>query len=500
MERKISLKAAGIILASAVIFAFVLGIVITGSLSTVANRANAQDRGMIKKQPIPLVTEEGESPFVRVASEVMPAVVNVSAERKIVQANRGFRFEGPFEDFFKDFFRELPPQVGKSQTLGSGVIIDSKGYILTNNHVIRDADKIIIRLMNKKEYKGSAVKVIGTDLRTDLALLKIEADEALPAARLGNSDEIKVGDWAIAIGNPFALDGTVTVGVISAKHRSGISLPEGPVYQNFIQTDAAINPGNSGGPLINIHGEVIGINTAITSAGMSPGNIGIGFAIPISLARKVADDLKLKGKVVRGYLGVYPQQITDELKESMRLASTDGVLLGEILPGTPADKAGLKDGDVIVEYNGRKITDAESFRLMVADTPVGTEVPLKVIREGKTMTVRARVAEMPEDLVAQPPQEVKQELGLKVANISSDDAKELGVAEKEGVVVIEVEPGSPGDEAGIKRGDVITKIDLKPVKSVAEYLRLTKSLKSGKAYAFQIKQGGRSRFVSVRKP
>lgn len=501
MEKKISLKAAGIILASAVIFAFILGITITGSIGSIANQGLAQESVVKgKKQPLPLVTEEGESPFVKAASDVTPAVVNISAEIKIVRERRGldFQFEGPFEDFFKDFFRDLPPVIGKSQILGSGVIIDPEGYIITNNHVIKDADKIVVRLMNKKEYKETQVKVIGRDSRTDLALLKIDAKESLPAARLGNSDDIKVGDWAIAIGNPFALEGTVTVGVISAKGRSGISLPEGPVYQSFIQTDAAINPGNSGGPLIDIHGEVIGINTAITSTGMSPGNIGIGFAIPINLARKIVADLKARGKVVRGYLGVYPQAITEDLKESMHLAGTEGVLLGEVVPNTPAGNAGLKDGDVITEFNNKKVVDVESFRLMVAETPVGTEVPLKIIREGKTMTVRAKLTEMPEEVAAKPPEEIKAEFGLRVADVNSDEGKTLGINEKQGVVIIDVTPGSPGDEAGLKKGDVILKIDLKAIRNVADYERISRGLKKGRAVAFQVKRGGRSMFLSVR--
>ncbi|MCS7258895.1 MAG: trypsin-like peptidase domain-containing protein, partial [candidate division WOR-3 bacterium] len=300
----------GILIAVAVIFAFVLGLFIAGALNFRSrNTLEAQVKPQISESKYSAVTEEGTSPFVKVAEMVIPTVVNISAEKVVKTRSRDFWW--PFDDeWFKKFFEGLPkiePETEKRQTLGSGVIISEDGYIITNNHVIADYDNIVVRLYDKTEYKGKKVKVVGRDPKTDVAVLKIDpGNRKLPVAKLGNSDEIKVGDWAIAVGIPFGLEGTVTVGVISAKGRSNIPLPE-ISYQDFIQTDASINPGNSGGPLVNIRGEVIGINTAIRSP--VGANVGIGFATPINLVKEIAETLIKKGKIVRGYLGIYPQEI-----------------------------------------------------------------------------------------------------------------------------------------------------------------------------------------------
>lgn len=363
MDSRISLKMVGVIAGAAAVFAFLFGLIISSSLPGTGFRKEA----VAQTTPLTLAGDFGDSPFVKVVEIVSPAVVNISAE-KVVNRSPGFGWEfgSPFDDFFRDFFPRMPDTQQRSQTLGSGFIISEDGYIITNYHVVRDAQDIVVKLTSKQEFKNGAVKVVGYDSRTDIALLKVQSKDPLPIVKLGDSDKMRVGDWAIAVGNPFHLEGTVTVGVISAKGRSNIPLPEGPDFQHFLQTDAAINPGNSGGPLVNIRGEVIGINSAITSP--SGGNVGIGFAIPINLARTIIEELRTKGKVTRGYLGVYLQEVTEDLKSALDLPSLEGVLVSEVMANTPADKAGLKNGDVIVEFNGEKVTDVQTFRLMVAGT------------------------------------------------------------------------------------------------------------------------------------
>ncbi len=476
---------------------FVIGIVVGLILSARLNltpRLHSEDTASIKAQ-VPLVNTEGHSPFTKIAELAMPAVVNISAEHIIKQP--GGQFPTPFDDFFKKFFGEeapqfkMPPREFKERSLGSGFIFKKDGkfyYIMTNNHVIRNADKIIVKLSDKKILKGDKVKVVGTDPRTDVAVLKIEYSGDLPVLRLGNSDSIQVGDWAIAIGNPFGLDRTLTVGVISAKGRSGIPLPQGPDYQDFIQTDAAINPGNSGGPLLNIRGEVIGMNTAITSP--SGGFVGIGFAVPINTAKWVAEQLIKHGKVSRGYMGIRPQPVDENLAKAYGLKKPYGVLVAEVLDETPAQKAGLKEGDIILEYNGKKVTDLQEFRLMVAETPPGTKVTLKVISpDGKTRKVTMKLAEYPENektATSSGAQEEKVEpgkvkwAGLTVVDARSDEAKRLGFAAEEGVVVIEVKPGSPADDAGFLKGDVIVKVGTNTVKGLESFKRAMKKYKHSK--------------------
>ncbi len=476
---------------------FVIGIVVGLILSARLNltpRLHSEDTTSIKAQ-VPLVNTEGHSPFTKIAELAMPAVVNISAEHIIKQP--GGQFPTPFDDFFKKFFGEeapqfkMPPREFKERSLGSGFIFKKDGkfyYIMTNNHVIRNADKIIVKLSDKKILKGDKVRVVGTDPRTDVAVLKIEYSGDLPVLRLGNSDSIQVGDWAIAIGNPFGLDRTLTVGVISAKGRSGIPLPQGPDYQDFIQTDAAINPGNSGGPLLNIRGEVIGMNTAITSP--SGGFVGIGFAVPINTAKWVAEQLIKHGKVSRGYMGIRPQPVDENLAKAYGLKKPYGVLVAEVLDETPAQKAGLKEGDIILEYNGKKVTDLQEFRLMVAETPPGTKVTLKVISpDGKTRKVTMKLAEYPENektATSSGAQEEKVEpgkvkwAGLTVVDARSDEAKRLGFAAEEGVVVIEVKPGSPADDAGFLKGDVIVKVGTNTVKGLESFKRAMKKYKHSK--------------------
>ena len=465
--------------------------------------------------------EVPESPFVRIAEEVSPTVVNISAEKVVRRGGEEPFFQGPFEEFFRRFFREFHPPIPETEkSLGSGFLWRRKGntyYILTNYHVIRDADKIIVRLSDKTEYRGDQVKVVGYDARTDVAVLSIETDHELPLAKLGDSDKIRVGDWAIAIGNPFGFERTVTVGVISAKGRSGLVLPEGPDYQDFIQTDAAINPGNSGGPLVNIRGEVIGMNTAITSPVRA--SVGIGFAIPINLVRHVAEQLIEKGRVIRGYLGIRPQPVTQDLAEAYGLDRPYGVLVAEVLPNTPAEEAGLKPGDIIIRFNGKEVDDLEHFRLMVAELPPGTEVEMEVVREdGSHHTLRAVLTEFPEEMAAGPtpgesrplPRGEAEWLGMRVVDVGSDRGKrilaDIGADPKEapdGVVVAEVEPLSPAGDKGIRQGDVVTKIGGQEIRSLGDFEKAKDAYKgSTRPVIFLIERytNGRwiPRFVALR--
>jgi Do/DeqQ family serine protease len=444
------------------------------------------------------------SPFVAVAEQVKPTVVNISAERiteRSVLPWQSFPFfENPFEEYFRD--REEEPQQRRrmrEQNLGSGVIIDPQGYILTNNHVVRNAEDIKVRLSDDREFQA---EVIGEDPETDVALIKLDIEEPLPpedVATLGDSDEIQVGDWAIAIGNPFGLDRTVTVGVISAKGRSNLDILGGaPAYQNFIQTDASINFGNSGGPLVNIKGEVVGINTAINVQGQ-----GIGFAIPINMARKISDELRMSGKVVRGYMGMLPQEITRDMAEALDLSSTAGVLVGQVSPDTPAEKGGLMVGDVIVVFDGRDVTGVEQFRLMVAEKNPGSEVDIEIIREGKrkqlSMTLGDRADYLDIASEREPGEDTATWLGMDVDALGGEFARRMGVDEEEGVVVTHVEVGSPAEDAGIAPGDVIQKINLKDVRDLADYGEIRESLEGQKkAISFHIKRDGRASFVAVK--
>jgi len=327
-----------------------------------------------------------ENPFVRVAEQVTPSVVNISTVssgkgRTPAEIFRPFGNDPFFRDFFDRFF-EGTPRRQQQTSLGSGVVIDKAGLILTNNHVIKDADEITVKFANKQEAKG---QVVGTDPKTDLAVIRVRKDD-LPVAALGNSDSLRVGEWAIAIGNPFGLDHTLTVGVISATGRSEVGIA---AYENFIQTDASINPGNSGGPLLNIRGEVVGINTAIVASGQ-----GIGFAIPINMARKVMGDLVKKGKVTRGWLGVGVQPLTGELAKSFGV-SAEGVLVNQVMPKSPAEAAGVRVGDLILSMDGKPIKDARQLQRVIAEADIGKTLEVIILREKEKRRLKVQVGEMP---------------------------------------------------------------------------------------------------------
>lgn len=454
---------------------------------------------------------EKESPFVAVAEAVSPAVVNISAE-KVVESRYHDFF--PFENdpFFRRFFGETPqpqtPRKYKDYSLGSGFIFDKNGYILTNNHVVSGADNITVKLADGSEYKA---KLMGTDSETDIAVIKIETRKPLPSVELGDSDSMRVGDWVVAIGNPFpqlGLDRTVTVGVVSAKGRKGLRFGEGesPAFQNYIQTDAAINPGNSGGPLCDIEGKVIGINAAITNPTGASFNIGIGFAIPINLAKTVLPRLAEGKQVSRGYLGIAPVNITKDLKDAFDLPSTEGLLVQQVQPNTPAEKAGMKNGDVIMSLDGKKVADADQFRLQVAGIEPGKTIDLGILRNGKKMDLKVKLGERSKFLAATPtekPQKQEEEqkdwLGVQVETATEDLASQFGVVYTRGVIVTGVDQGSIAEDSGIQPGDIISEIDRKQVQAKEDYTRIIKGLKDRKkAIAFLITRNGNSTYLVVK--
>jgi len=368
-----------------------LGIYLRGALTNPSPTGSSPTRGVFGPLPAPTLGEGGaapENPFIRVAEMVTPAVVNISTVTTGKGRNPSEQFH-PFgnDPFFRDFFDrffEGMPRHRRQTSLGSGVIIDRSGLILTNNHVIKDADEITVKFANKQEAKG---KVVGTDPKSDLAVIRVSTKEDLPVVALGDSDRLHVGEWAIAIGNPFGLDHTLTVGVISATGRSEVGIA---AYENFIQTDASINPGNSGGPLLNIRGEVIGINTAIVASAQ-----GIGFAIPVNMARKVMDDLVKKGRVTRGWLGVGIQPLTPELAKGFGVSVDEGILVNQVMPKSPAEAAGLKAGDLILSVDRKPVKDPRELQRIIADAEIGKRIELIILREKAKREVTVQVGEMP---------------------------------------------------------------------------------------------------------
>ncbi|MFT4578717.1 MAG: serine protease Do [Nitrospinales bacterium] len=446
--------------------------------------------------------------FVEIAKKQNPAVVNVSVKSKTEKVhnnvrppNRGPRpgpgkkGPDPFRDFYDKFFGERPNQKPKGG-MGSGFVIDKEGHILTNYHVVEGADEIVVLLErngNEKEYTAT---LIGSDEKTDIALIKINTDKnkpkEFPFLKLGSSENLEVGEWVMAIGNPFGLSHTVTVGVVSALGRS---IGAGP-YDEFIQTDASINPGNSGGPLINIEGDVIGINTAIIS-GNTGGNVGIGFAIPINIAKGILKDLKENGSVTRGWLGVMIQKITPELAKSFGLSQSEGALVGDVIPDGPAFKGGVKRGDVIVRFNGEVVKDMEDLPKIVAATTPNSVVDVEVIREGskKTLQVTIEVLKDSQPLVVA---KVADPLGMQVQDITKELAQSLQLEDTQGVLVSDVTPGNSAAESGIRRGDVIAEMNRNPVKSMQDYQRLIGSVEKGASVLFLVKRGGTTIYIAVK--
>jgi serine protease Do len=457
--------------------------------------AGAQDTSRVHE-----LMQEISQAFEGAANKVSAFVVPIFAEQ-VVQQGQGSP-DDPLRDYFGDdflrrFFGFTPqPQKKTVHSLGSGVIVSADGHILTNNHVVAGADKLTVILADKKKY---IAKVVGTDPMTDMAVIKIAA-QGLPSAVLGDSDAVQVGQWVIAVGNPFELLRTVTHGIISAKGRSSVGLA---AYEDFIQTDAPINPGNSGGALADLDGNVIGINSAISSP--TGGNVGLGFAIPINMAKSVMAELLSKGRVVRGYLGLTAQDIDDSLVKPLRLKDAKGALVSDVNPGSPADKAKIKPGDVIVAFDGKDVASSQDIHNMAAKTAPGTAVKIVVLRDGERIGLNAVLGERPPDkgeAQAARPQQPKgptaEKLGLSVQALTPDIARQLGYGDDRGVVITGVVPGSPADDAALQRGDLIKEVNRVRVGTVQEFETAVRDVKSGDTMALLVRRGNENLYVPLK--
>ncbi len=432
--------------------------------------------------------------FAPLVEKLKPSVVNI-ATTKVVKTRRLFRNfprfgpRDPFREFFGDdffdrFFGDQPREF-RTQSLGSGFILDEAGYIITNNHVVESADEIVVRLSDEHEFEA---EVVGTDPKTDIALIKIDPGEVrLHPVKLGDSDKIRVGDWVIAIGNPFGYGHTVTAGIISAKERV---IGAGP-YDNFLQTDAAINPGNSGGPLFDMQGRVVGINTAIVAGGT-----GIGFAIPVNMAREIVRQLKDRGRVTRGWLGVMIQEVTKELAEQFGLEEPMGALVSDVVQDGPADKAGIERGDIIVEFDGQTIRKMNQLPRIVASHAPGSTVEVVVLRKGDRKTFRVTLGELKEETLAGRAR-IEEELGLTVQEVTPELRKHLGLDVEKGLVVSGVERGSPAYQAGIRRGDVIIEVNQREVEDLDDYRKALEQSKGKESVLFLVKRGAGTLYVVV---
>ncbi len=453
----------GMTLTAVAISCLAIGLVVSSSMN-LARPAAAQNQIAAPQGAVATPASRPGS-FAGLAEKLSPSVVNI----KVVKVEKaGLNLpemeipDGPAGDLFKRFFQEMPqaPESRRSMGAGSGVIISKDGYILTNNHVVEGAKEVTVTLANQQEYKA---RVVGRDPKTDLAILKVKSTESFPAVTMGDSDQLKVGDWVIAIGNPFGLNNTVTSGIVSAKGRV---IGAGP-YDDFIQTDASINPGNSGGPLINMKGELVGINTAIV-----PNGKGIGFAIPVNTAKPLVPQLISTGAVARGYLGVNIQSITPELAKAMKLRDRKGALVADVVPGGPADQGGIKRGDVIITYNGKVVEDSHHLPALVAATPVNQEATVTVLRNGQEQKLAMKVAQLPGEKTApgKPVPATAGKWGLQLRDVTPQMAQRYQLKEEKGAVVAGIEPGSRAAEAGMQPGDLILEVNRHPVGSAQDVL------------------------------
>jgi serine protease Do len=466
-------------------FVYVKGQVIPERTSMDASKQNAKTVAFTGNLPS----------FSQLVNHVKPTIVNISTTTVISGPDMQDRFMGPvnpFKDFFGEdlfdkFFGNSPKRELKQKSLGSGFVIDREGYILTNNHVVEKATSIKVKLSDEKEYDA---KIIGRDPKTDIALIKIDVNHELPSATFGDSDKLEVGDWVVAIGNPFGLEHTVTAGIVSAKGRV---IGAGP-YDDFIQTDASINPGNSGGPLLNLKGEVVGINTAIVSGGQ-----GIGFAIPINVVQDLLPQLKSKGKIARGWLGVVIQKITPEIAKSFNLKETEGALVSDVMEDGPAEKAGIKRGDVIASFNGKKIKDNEMLPRLVAATEIGKKIKVEIIRDGKPMGIEIVIGELPEEAPkASKKPDVEKDFGLVVQDITPEIAKHLNLKDRNGVIATDVAPGSPAGDADIRSGDIIKEIGRKPIRNMADFKAAMKNANIKEGIVILIRRENTTFYTVVR--
>ncbi len=439
--------------------------------------------------------------FAKIARDQTPAVVNISTKQKV---NFGGQHGMPDEmrEFYERFFPGFKgfPREQVRQSLGSGFVVEDDGYILTNSHVVAKADEIVVTFgdghdSKEKEYNA---KLVAADPKTDIALIKIEADKKFPTLKLGNSDMLEVGEWVMAIGNPFGFAQSVTVGVVSAKSRV---IGAGP-YDDFIQTDASINPGNSGGPLLNINGQVVGINSAIFTGGMSQGNVGIGFAIPINAVKSIYNDLKA-GQIKRGWLGVAIQGVSEELQTVLNLPSASGALISEVFSDSPAEKGGLMRKDVIIAFNGEEVETSSDLPRIVAAAKPGAKATLKIIRDGKEKMITMKLGNMPDDqeeLVTSNGKGGAESLGMAVENLDRNNARKFSVEAESGVLVTSVTPGSPAAESGVRPGDVISEVKGQPVESASQFEKIVSSAKPGEAVLLLVSRGKNTSFIVVKIP
>ncbi len=450
----------------------------------------AEDGKVLKDESIQLAQKLSEA-FSLVAERSAPAVVYIETERVVTGVPGGHPFDFFGDEFFRRFFS--PPKF-RERGAGSGFIISKDGYIVTNNHVVEKAQKITVKLLDGRVFQG---KVVGTDPFSDVALIKVDANN-LPTLPLGNSDLIRVGEWVIAIGNPFGLTHTVTVGVVSAKGRSGIGITD---VEDFIQTDAAINPGNSGGPLLNIRGEVIGMNTAIFTR--SGGYMGIGFAIPINLVKAIAEQLKTKGTVERGWLGVYIQDLTPDLAKALGLKVTEGVLVTEVIPNSPAEKAGIKEKDVIVKINGKPVKTAAELRSQILLLKPGSVAELEIVRGSERKIIKATIEAPKKGFLTskaeiEEMQALLEEFGLVVSDLTPDIARRFGIPTRvKGVVIVDVLPDTPADFAGLYPGMVIVEAFGKEIKNTVEFFEVLKNNKNKRKLVIAITTGRGKKYLTL---
>jgi serine protease Do len=433
--------------------------------------------------------------FAPIVKSVLPDVVNISTS-KVVRAQTELP-EGMFNDpFFRQFFgpgsenRSQHPRSQREESLGSGVIVSPEGYILTNNHVIEGATDVKVTLSNKRQLEA---KVVGADPKTDIAVLKVEGS-GYPAITVGDSSKVQVGDYALAVGDPFGVGQTVTMGIVSALNRGNLGIED---YEDFIQTDAPINPGNSGGALINDRGELIGINTAIISHG-SGGNQGIGFAVPVNLARQVMDQIMDHGKVTRAYLGIVVQDVTPAIAKAMGQSELRGALVGDVKDSSPAGKAGLQRGDIILEVNGKQVADSRELRMNISMMKPDADVKLKIMRDGKESNMTVKLGELPSQEQAKAEDGASKDAleGVTLENLDAESAKDLGLSPAtKGVVVRDISPSSPEADSGLRRGDVIQEVNHKPVRNVSELKDVIH--KSGKNPLLLVNRQGSTLFIAA---
>ena len=480
---------------STLVFLLLMAIVIGAGLGTwgagavdLAKPIPSPPKAMGLQGPVvPAALPVPSGSFSQVAETVAPAVVNINT------VSRGPSGRTPIEEFFGEeffrrFFGEVPEREQVQRSLGSGVIVDPSGIVLTNAHVVERASEIEAVTADGKKHKA---KVVGVDRRTDLAVLKLQGGGPYPAATLGDSDKLKVGDWVLAIGSPFGLQQTVTAGIISAKGRS---IGQG-LFDDFLQTDAAINPGNSGGPLVNMSGEVVGINSAILSR--SGGNVGIGFSIPVNMAKRIYTELAARGKVTRGWLGVSIQPLTPELAKGFGLREAKGVLISDVVQDSPAERAGIAAGDIVTEFDKKKVDSPQDLQKAVAATAPGKGVPVKVWRDKTEKTLEIKIGETPDDSVAlKSTNKSRTMLGLDVRPITPEIARQLNLRGGEGVLVFSVEDDSPAAEAGLQRGDVIREVNRQRVRNLQDYERATKEVKEGDRVTVLLQRGQQSLYVA----